>query len=45
MFEYNGNNIEMDGSLRDVFVIVLKVGEKILILWDFINFVNDNSIR
>ncbi|CAH3144231.1 unnamed protein product [Pocillopora meandrina] len=45
MPEHNGNNIEMDGSPRDVLVIAPKVGEKILTSRDFINSVNDNSIR
>lgn len=34
----------MDGSFKDVLVIVLKVSEKVLIFWDFINMVNDNNI-
>lgn len=45
MPEHNGNNIEMDGNPRDVLVIAPKVGEKILTSRDFINSVNDNSIR
>ncbi|XP_022783554.1 neuronal acetylcholine receptor subunit alpha-3-like isoform X2 [Stylophora pistillata] len=45
MPEHNGNNIERDGSPRDVLVIAPKVGEKILTSRDFINSVNDNSIR
>lgn len=43
--EHNGNNLEMDGSPKDVLVIAPKVGEKILTSRDFINSVNDNNVR
>ncbi|XP_078360137.1 neuronal acetylcholine receptor subunit alpha-3-like isoform X1 [Oculina patagonica] len=43
--EHNGNNLDIDGSPKDVLVIAPKVGDKVLTSRDFINSVNENNIR